>query len=121
MDDLVQRDGLWYEKFNDIPFSGKIDEGRTRTTFEDGKREGSWQGYYKNGQLHGKGEYVDGKKSGFWVFYHDNGHKSLEGKYINGKKEGVWVSYHKNLDGSKGTKYESLWSGTFKNGVKVSD
>ena len=41
MDDLVQRDGLWYEKFNDIPFSGKIDEGRIRATFEDGKREES--------------------------------------------------------------------------------
>lgn len=27
MDDLVQRDGLYYEKVTDVPFTGDIDEG----------------------------------------------------------------------------------------------
>ena len=27
MDDLVKREGLYYKKFTDVPFTGKIDEG----------------------------------------------------------------------------------------------
>jgi len=26
IDDLVLREGLWYEKFSDIPFTGRIDD-----------------------------------------------------------------------------------------------
>ena len=29
MDDLVQRGGLYYEKFTDVPFTGKVDEGKS--------------------------------------------------------------------------------------------
>ena len=28
MDDLVQREGLYYQKFTDVPFTGEVDEGR---------------------------------------------------------------------------------------------
>ena len=52
---FVIRDGLYYEKFTDVPFSGEIDEGLERGEFEDGKREGPWVGYYDNGQLYRKG------------------------------------------------------------------
>ena len=30
MDDLVQRDGLYYQKFTDVPFTGEIGEGLER-------------------------------------------------------------------------------------------
>ena len=38
-----------------------------------------------------------------------------KGNYKNGKKEGAWVSY--NEDGTINKKY----TGTYKNGVKISD
>tara|TARA_Y200000002_G_C22637691_1_gene645475 strand:- start:1293 stop:1496 length:204 start_codon:yes stop_codon:yes gene_type:complete len=42
MDDLVQRDGLYYEKVTDVPFTGDIDEGLARVNLGNGKQEGPW-------------------------------------------------------------------------------
>ena len=50
-DDLVQRAGLYYEKFTATPFTGEIDEGLARGSIKNGKREGSWEGYWPDGQL----------------------------------------------------------------------
>ena len=49
--DLIERDGLYYEKFTDVPFSVEIDEGLTRGELESGKQEGPWVSYHDNGQL----------------------------------------------------------------------
>jgi len=38
--DLVKRDGIYYEKFTDVPFTGKVD-GKTTGYFKNGKRDGS--------------------------------------------------------------------------------
>ena len=37
MNDLVQRDGLYYEKVTDVPFTGDIDEGLARVNVGNGK------------------------------------------------------------------------------------
>ena len=42
MDDLVERDGLYYEKFTVVPFTGEINEWLERGTFKGGYKEGSW-------------------------------------------------------------------------------
>ena len=55
MDDLVERDGLFYKNFTDVPFTGKIVD------------------YHPNGQLRKKETHKDGKKDGLWVFYGENG------------------------------------------------
>ena len=91
MDDLVMRAGLYYEKFTATPFTGKVDEGLERGFYKNGKREGSRESYWSNGQL------------------------SSKGNYKNGKMEGSWESYYK--DGSIWKDF----TGTFKNDVKVSD
>ena len=52
---------------------------------------------------------------GVWVYYYDNGQLDFKGNYKNGKKEGAWVAYDK---------YGAPWAmftGTFKDGVKISD
>ena len=90
MKDLVERNGLHYKKFSDVPFSGKI-TGRTRGSFKNGK------------------------KHGLWVYYHDNGRLSEKGAYKNGKKEGLWIWFKK--EGA----ILGLFSGTYKDGEKVSD
>jgi antitoxin component YwqK of YwqJK toxin-antitoxin module len=79
MDDLVNRDGLYYKNFTDVPFTGKIvdyhpnGQLRSKGTSKDGKLDGPWVSYYDNGQLNRKGNYKDGKKDGLWVFYGENG------------------------------------------------
>ena len=63
MDDLVIREGLYYEKFTDVPFSGKI-EGLQRGSFKDGKKDGPWVGLNKDGTVDNvlTGTYKDGVK-----------------------------------------------------------
>ena len=50
-EDLVQRNGLYYQKFSDIPFTGKIES-----------------------KITGTGYFIDGKRNGTWIYYHQNGH-----------------------------------------------
>jgi antitoxin component YwqK of YwqJK toxin-antitoxin module len=85
MDDLVQREGLYYQKFTDVPFTGEIDEGLERGNFKNGGQEGPWIGYWENGQLHFKGEYKNGKREGPWVEYYKNGQLLFKGNYRNGE------------------------------------
>ena len=88
MDDLVQREGLYYEKFTDVPFSGKI-EGLQRGSFKDGKKDGPWVRYHDNGQLWEKGTYKDGKEEGPWVSYNEDG--TVNEEYTGTYKDGVKV------------------------------
>ena len=140
LDDLVERDGLSYKKFTDVPFTGEIDEGLEQGSFKNGERKGPWVLYWRNGQLRGKGVYKNGKEEeGPWVYYHDNGQLRSKGDYKNGKREGRWVYYHDNGQlSSKGDwkngEWEGPWvwysedgividllTGTYKNGEKISD
>ena len=89
--DLVVRHGLYYKKFSDVPFTGKVTGQRERGQFKDGKKEGPWASYWSNGQL------------------------SYKGHYKTGNREGDWMDYNK--DGTINQKY----SGTFKNGMKISE
>jgi len=138
MDDLVERNGLYYQKFINVPFSGNV-TGNKQGLINKGKQEGVWVSYRENGQLRTKGNYKNGKQEGVWVEYWDNGQlrtkgnwKSdnkeglqvsywkngqlyIEGNWNGGKKEGSWVTYNKD-----GTLYK-LFTGMFKNDVKISD
>ena len=146
---LVQRDGLYYKKFTDVPFTGKI-TGNKQGSFKDGKKVGPWTSYHRNGQLKTKGTYKDGKKNGLWVRYHDNGKLHSKSNYKDGKRDGPFIFYfYTGQLGSKGTykndKRDGPWvfyevngtkrftkdasggvifhegSGTYKNGKKISD
>ena len=70
--ELIKKDGLFYKKFTDVPFTGKI-TGNSQGSFKNGKRDGSWVWYHKNGQLSSKGDYKNGKKEGSWVYYKEDG------------------------------------------------
>jgi hypothetical protein len=112
MDDLVERDGIHYKKFTEVPFTGKV-TGKSQGSFKDGKNVGPWVYYHQNGQLWYKGTFKNGKENGPWVIYWDNGRLMNKGTYKNGKWDGPWVWYNKD-----GTVYEPM-TGTYKNGVKI--
>ena len=115
-DDLVERKGLYYKKFSVFPFSGKGFGIVGNGSIKNGKKEGRWFGYWvANGQLKYTSNYKNGKKEGKWRSWHLNGQLDFKGNYKNGKEEGECVYYNK--DGSLNKKQ----SGTFKNGVKISD
>jgi len=69
---------------------------RVQRNLGNGKREGLWETYHKNGQLLFKGTYKNGKKDGVFEKYWDNG--QLDRKEItwkNGRRDGVWEFYDK--------------------------
>ena len=85
--DLVLRDGLFYKKLSQVPFSGNI-TGQTQGTFKNGSRKGAWVEYWDNGQLSQKGNYKNGKMDGAFISYHKNGNVDIywTGIWKNGKK-----------------------------------
>ena len=110
--DIVERGGLTYKKFTDIPFSGKV-TGKRQGKIKNGKRVGPWVGFWDNGQISSKGTYKDGKREGPWVIYYKNGQLMTKGTYKNGRKEGLGVGFYPD-----GTLIEQ-WTGTYKDGKKV--
>ena len=68
-EELFRKDGLYYKKFTDIPFTGNV-EVEWQGALKKGKKSGSWVQYWDNGQLMEKGTYVDESPEGFWVRYY---------------------------------------------------
>ena len=89
---LISRNGLTYQKFTDIPFTGEV-TGQLQGFMRNGKREGFWTIYTSEGQLSSKGVYKQGIKNGNWVYYYSTGNESSKGEYLNGIKNGKWISY----------------------------
>mgnify|MGYP006095191629 CR=1 FL=1 len=114
MDDLVKREGLYHEKLTDVPYTGEV-TGSEQGSFKNGKKEAAWIGYWSNGQFYYKGTYKNGVPEGAWVSYYENGQLKSKGGYKNHLMEGAWVEY--NSDGT----VNKTWTGTFKDGEKISD
>ena len=114
MDDLVERNGLYYKKFTNVPFSGNV-SGNKQGYINKGKQEGVWVSYRENGQLAAKGTIKDDKLEGAWIEYYPNGQLMVKGNFKNGEFEGPWVGYNED-----GTVWEQF-TGTFKDGKKLSD
>ena len=89
IDDLVSRDGVFYKKFSDVPFKGKV-SGTSNGKFKSGKKVGLWLVYHQNGQLSSKGYYKNGKRDGQWVIYYETGRLSSKGNFKDGMSDGPW-------------------------------
>ena len=61
VDDLVERDGLFHEKFSDVPFTGEI-SGLESSEFKDGKPEGLWEFFNHDGSLKNTETWKNGVK-----------------------------------------------------------
>ena len=63
MDDLVMRDGLYYPKFSEVPFT-RVTTGKIQGSFKYGKRDGPWVFYKEDGTVRDDytGTYKDGVK-----------------------------------------------------------
>ena len=94
--ELLERKGVYYKKFSEVPFTGKV-TGKWKGSLEDGKKGGSWVKFRSNGQLSEKESYADGKKDSPTIRYLPNGEIRNTGNYNkNGKKEGEWVKFGSN-------------------------
>jgi multimeric flavodoxin WrbA len=93
LDDMVERNELYYKKFTNKPFSGKVEGMNGTGKIRKGKKHGTWEFYYQNGQLLIVSNYKNGIIEGTYQRYHENGMLHSEGNYVNGKKDGYWKFY----------------------------
>ena len=119
--DLVVRDGLYYKKFTDKPFTGNV-TGIVQSKMKNGKWVGVFKRYYKNGQLEYKGtRNSNGKWDGAFIIYFSSGRIMLETNYKDGKLDGKNWHYFSNgqiehkwnykNDNREGTQYDYDMSG----------
>ncbi len=95
--DLVERNGFWYKKLAEEPFSGSVC-CETRGKVVKGKREGKWTIWFASGQLSAGAYYNNGELDGLYESYYGNGQLSLRGYYKKGSMVGEWGIY--NEDGT---------------------
>lgn len=126
-DAIVIKDGLIYALSDSIPYSGLIKDtingkiieyeavngkknGVFKTyykngilemmgTIENNLNQGKWTYYYQSGQIESEGYFKDDLPTGLWKWYHENGNLREEGTFEKGNRHGKWILY--DLDGNK--------------------
>ena len=83
MNDLTERDGLYFKKSSNIPFTGEV-EGRYQGKIVEGKRDGLWSTYSPEGNLWFKNNYRNGIIDGVSFMYHNNGQLRSKSLYDMG-------------------------------------
>ena len=90
--DLVYREGLYYDKSTDSPFTGKV-RGLSEGLIREGKQEGPWIEFHRKRKLYLKGNYENGKRNGSWAAYWSSGQLVHQAIFKNGVREGNWNDY----------------------------
>jgi antitoxin component YwqK of YwqJK toxin-antitoxin module len=120
----IQNEVVFYKG---SPFSGKVvcyyenDKLQSETFYKEGKRDGKWVEYFKDGTVADIVNYKNGYLNGLYESYYENGQLNYRMTFINNKLDGVYEDYYP--DGKKeeirsykvGLK-EGDWMGYFSNG-----
>ena len=105
IEELVEVDGLFFKKFTETPFTGKVIGGEKQGSIKDGKKNGEWKEYYEDGQsLKLKVNFKMGKRDGNWIEYHKNGKLKVKGNLKKGKRDGEFL-----INSDDGTIKESVY------------
>lgn len=85
------------------------DEGRKqgpwKVFYRDGKlkaqgaykndlKVGQWRYFFKDGMVEQQGNYLAGNPNGFWTWYFEDGQTLREEEYVNGLEDGLSVEYN---------------------------
>jgi len=93
---MEQRDGRWYERGADAPFTGDVeDAGEMAGRIEDGFRAGRWMGWHENGEVAWTTDYENGQQTRHEMFY-ANGQKRFEGSFSDGAPDGITRMWSEN-------------------------
>ena len=95
IDGLVERNGLYYKKFSNIPFTGQI-SGEQVGQLKKGKKHGEWTNYYEDGQLNKLANFDNGIADGVWETYYKNGQVKSKQILKDGLVTGTLKEFHEN-------------------------
>ena len=137
----------WGDLASVYPRVGLGEEWQVEEIFQvrNGKVEGLYTGWLKNGQKWQEGTHKGGYREGMWIYWHENGQKAEEGEFkrnltddperwriptrwhnVYSISHGKWIYWHENgQKQSEGTyengKQEGLWTLWYENGQKRSE
>jgi len=60
---------------------------------KDGKRDGKWYAFFRDGSVQTEAFYIDGKEHGAYNVYRENGNPIFKGHYDHGICNGTWYWY----------------------------
>ena len=95
MDDLVEREGVYYKKFSDVPCTQKK-TNQTAQPLKDAVLDCPYAEHVEDEQLQGTGRITTGAREGAWIKYHENGQLWSEGNTKDGRENGLWKEYYEN-------------------------
>ena len=127
---LEERNDLFYQ--DDKPYSGWAkrmhDSGQPETLarLKDGKMDGLYVVWRKNGKKKYEQNYKEGEMHGLYVEWHENGQKKSKENYKDGKRDGLYVVWNENgqkeVEGTfKGDEQDGLWTKWHENGQKLGE
>jgi antitoxin component YwqK of YwqJK toxin-antitoxin module len=98
---------------------------KSEENYKDGRQDGYFAEWYKNGKLAKEGKYDMGVEQGPWKAWYENGNVRSEEGYIQGKKTGKALYYYQNGKAAlvgyyKENLADSFWLGWFENAKKKS-
>ena len=71
---------------------------------KDGKRDGKWYAFFRNGSVQTEAFYVNGKEHGAYNVYRENGNPIYKGHYNHGVCDGTWTWYDEKGNQTKNIK-----------------
>lgn len=80
-----------------VTFNYLDNKPKEQTTFTNGKQNGLFKRFDKNGVLVLEGNLTNGQKNGVWTTWYDEVQKQEERNYANGQPEGKWTYWY--IDG----------------------
>lgn len=92
---LIEKEGLFYKKGSDKPYSGSV-KGSQIGLMEEGKREKEWKEFYPNGNIKREVSFKNGVQHGLGSSYLPDGKLLMRGNLINGLQDGVWKKFYPN-------------------------
>ena len=95
--DLIEKDGLYYEKFTEKPFTGKV-TGIKQGKIKKGKLKGKWREYWESGILKESYTIKRGNYHGEYFLYNESGNLITQGNYKKGERHGEWLHFKDNGD-----------------------
>ena len=135
--DLRQRNGVYFKKFSDVPFEGRLkppnsgvfrrglpegeflfDMGLARRSYLNGRPHGLWISYHHGRNVFMKLNYRNVKRHGPYIVFDTHGQLASKGNYKNGKPDGAWEFKIDLYGAHKGNKGRVV-SGIYRNGKRV--
>ena len=106
LDDLIERDGLYYEKFTDKPFTGKV-TGIKQGKIRKGIKKGKWKEYWESGILKESYTIKRGNYDSEYIEYTNDGKLKMKALWEEGKLDsGEGLIY---FDGPDDITMDQMW------------